>query len=1227
VWDYAATTGPLNAVTLTLPFGLRAHDPLPLGAIVRNGPANDYGVVSVAPSTGKIAFWENIDSAEARSLYPQRGQSVEGSVKLYSGETIVDLVDIDHAGYVLVFSSGRLAHLTLRDAQGRPSITTSFFHAPSANNGGFFSFKGLLGGAIRKTIAAVKARASESKGQMEVISVTRNATFQLWDLSWSGQQNFIREVDVQATIGSTVQADVSPEMRSQQEVQVLDFAILEQEHPQDILNLLLLVASSGRESIGYSLLEMELSDTGGIVRRAIPVRNFHQPLVPSEPTGTLLLPQPGHTAYVHFPGAVFLTSLAQPEESPDNQILMDSGRIPLPYQDTIYFREDLPIVVSGHGSELTNRKDKRATALIFVQQVGLFQITAHPPATDTTDPDRQKVTAHSKLEQATFYGAIRTTILDFKIKSRFSFTESDTEQAALDISAAILRSSHDTLEQVTSSLDDQFRKRAFALRMLIARLRSEYPPLSFQTTWQLLWNAEKLAAAHSLWNWYQDKLQDQQKHPEAYPAAVVMVDIVKALNERYKTPVRPEFGETDPIRQFFIKDVDNIGILMPWGWFFLRTFYMKDKTKEQSAVMQRISEGCDVISVPLEAAFDFRQTNIDEYGLDPLSLEDAIMRPGRGFDILPSAWTSSHNIVSSVRSLIDVARTMAVATYEEGFQEAAAQKIGKDNPRLVKLGCQTHIERFRWAMQQSDEQTKEMGRSLKREWDTNVRPQHILGLMEMGLATEGMKLAEQYRDMPTLVDLIWEETKWLENEKKHTRSKMEQAESTVKLNRIKERIGRYFETYGDDWANAFYSKYINMNHTAHLFAQEYLNQPALTKFMRADPSRARLRWISEVNGENDYDAAAASLYDAATKQETNAWCQRVELSIAKLAMLCKDQATSDGVPQPPPAQPREKTRAETRRGNRLSNISNRLLYTRVQDEVYERLLPIITGALDSDSAVELLMAEFGQGHLKDRPAHQTVLKQGFENLVHHKVVDPTLMIDILTLMNIDDDDENLSQVQADQFATALRALLVSGDLNRSSRASLLRLIWKRLLLKDDWAKINQTKNISDARLTDILVNTTIGWTIQCIGPFLSKFPPCPVHWFVTNIFADEKTVRDLWWPGPVSELLGAGATHGELCVRFSSEDLREPIIRDNVLDDTVLREHIEKNRLEEWFKQVCQAGSKVYLAKFREQAYAGNPQDVQAQSTIETPDAEGMEEYEEDDLVQPEAQDAEMQDS
>ena len=1241
VWDYSASNGPTRVVSIPLHFGLRASDPLPLGAIVRNGPTNDFGVVALAPSTGKIAFWENIDNADTRSLYPQRQQGVEGTVKLYSGETITDLVDAEHAGYVLVFSSGRLAQLTLRDSQGRPSITTTILSTPNGSGGSFFSLKGLLGGAIRKTIASVKARPSVSKGHMELISATRTGLFQTWDLNWSGQHHHQRDVDVHAEILSAVQANTAPEAHSQQDVYVLDFAIMEHQPTQEAVNLLVLVALSGRESLDYFLLEVDLSQTGATISRAIPVSNFHQPQLPKEPTGTLLLPQPGHTAYVQFPGAIFVASLAQPEESPEAQLLADSGRSNLPFQDSIYFRDDLNVTLSGSALEQPNRNDKRASALIFVQEFGLLQVVARSPVTTDEDKERLIVTARSKLEQATFFSTIPGNILDFSVKSRFSFSEDETAEAAVYISSGILSSAYDNLEKVTSSMDDQFRKRAFALHTLISQVRSEYPTLHFNTKWKLLWHAEKLAAAHKLWNWYQDKLQDQQAHPDAYPEKILMSDIIRALNERYKTPIQPELGETDTIRQFFLKNVDSLNILIPWAWFYLRTFYMKDGAKEQPSVMQRLSEGTDVMLVTLETAFEFRQANIESYGLDPACLDDSILRPGHGYDMLPHFWTSSHNIVSSIRSLVDVGRNLAVENYEEGYQEVLAQKIGKDNSRLVKIGCQTHIERFQWALAQADEQTRQMGRSLKEEWNTNVRPAHILGLMEIGLATEGMRLAEQYRDMPTLVNLIWEESNWLESEKASTRSKMEQAESTVKLNRIKERISRYFEIYGDEWAGAFYSKYINENQAAQLFVKEYLNQPALTKFLRADPSRARLGWINEVCGEKNYEAAAASLYEAGSKQETNSWCQRVELSMAKLAMLCKKEAKVGENQQPSAEGRKEKTRAEKVREQQFQSIEHQLEYTKIQEEIYDRLLPIITGALDDQSAVELLMAEFGQGRLKDRPAHQSILKEGFENLIHHKVIDPALMIDILTLMNTDENEEITTLLQTNEFNFALRVLIVNWhSIHRTTRDGLLKLVWKRLCIKDDWAMINNTKDISDAKLNEFLLSTAVGWTFQGLCKMIGKLLTYMLHSNLANVSAAEDPFSKVAWPKKLDDLLGAGGTHGELCVRFGSEDLREPIIKDNLLDDDILREHIDKNRLDEWFTAACRAGKKAYEASLRQEKQQHAPATAAAEGSAPqvnggneaeaemVPEAAGSDTFEGDvESIADQDQDVEMGDS
>lgn len=94
------------------------------------------------------------------------------------------------------------------------------------------------------------------------------------------------------------------------------------------------------------------------------------------------------------------------------------------------------------------------------------------------------------------------------------------------------------------------------------------------------------------------------------------------------------------------------------------------------------------------------------------------------------------------------------------------------------------------------------------------------------------------------------------------------------------------------------------------------------------------------------------------------------------------------------------------------------------------------------------------------------------------------------------------------------------------------------------------------------------------------------------------------WPKRIADLLGAGGTHGELCVRFGSEDLREPIIRDNLLDDDILREHMEKHRLEEWFVEACKAGKKAFEARRGQQQQFGRLQGLSFDGPDDYPQAQ-----------------------
>ncbi|KAJ4357683.1 uncharacterized protein N0V89_002259 [Didymosphaeria variabile] len=1151
VWDYAGATGVSKILALPLPPALKSIEPLPLGQIVRNGPTNDFGVVAVAPSTGKIVFWENIDSAETRSLFTQRRQGIEGALKLYSGERITNIVDVDHAGYILVLSSGRLAQLTLRDAQGRPSITTNVLNSPNGSSGSLFSLKGLLGGAIRKTIASVKAHPSESKGQMEVIAATRNGLFQLWDLSWSGQQIFKREIDAREKILGTVQQGSPPEMRGQQDIQILDFSVRGRSQEPGVTDVLVLVTLSGHNMLDHFLLEVDITEENAIVSLAIPLSNYHPAQLPKESTGTLLLPEPGHTALVQFPDAVVVASLAQPEESPEAQLVADSGVPVLPYQDCIYFKSDAHVQSVGHALEPAGRKNQTSSAIVFIQDFGILQVNAYGDESKA----RSKVSARSKLQQATFFSTVPGTILDFATKGRYSFSQSAVESAAIRISQGVLASAFEQLEGNSLMLEDQLRKRALALQTLNSHLRTQFPDLSFLGRWQLLWHAEKLAAAINIWDWYQKQLRKQETHPDLFPERNIMVDIIKALHEKFKTPIDESKGEKDPVRQFFLKDIESLDILLPWTWNYFRLFYIAPDPDE-------------VMLTAFETAFSFRKENIEQYGLDAESLDsDGILRPGQGYDKIPqNVWTSTHNLTASVRSIVDAGRKYADDCYEKREEEAVAGEVAQHNPRLVRISCQTHIERFRWALDQS-EKKRSTGMSLRDEWNTNVRPKQIYHLAGIGLATEGMNLAEHYHDMPTLVDLVWEETLYLEEAKAENHSKMMETEINLKLQRIKDRVASCFKRYNEQFADAYFSKYIAMGQSGLLLKKAREEdedlQKSLSKFLGADPSRSKLSWINNICGDDSYSMAATDL-QSASQQESNSWCNTVELSIAKLSALAQQEQDAEDFESDLTSESRRaKLHKSLQKGQKFQyQIENDLEVASIQAQLYEYVHPTIIAAMDDESAVQLLMTEYGQGRLSERPTLQRLLQQGFEQLVQHQVLEPCLFIDVLTLMNFNDATDADAEAW-NPFALALRFLAMN-NLQRTVGKGLPGLIWKRVLLQDDWAEIDRTQNLSGESMTEYLGQTIAGSTIRTL-----------TEWTLHDEAGIFRNVR----PRRVRDMFGSGCTDGEFCLRFPEEDLRRPIIQDNLSDENILDELIEKHRLEEWFDRTVAAGTSLAHAE------------------------------------------------
>ena len=168
IWPYnsSSTTPPSrDVISFKLPeeFARALQtDPLPLATFTARSVGGEPGIVIVSPKTGKVVYWDTITNAST-TIPGQTSSSADGTIPgLMTGETVQELVSAEPAGFLLTFSHGRVAHLTVRDQMGRPAIGVQFLRksASSASGGLFGSIRNVFGGDRRKGTPLVKSGAA-----------------------------------------------------------------------------------------------------------------------------------------------------------------------------------------------------------------------------------------------------------------------------------------------------------------------------------------------------------------------------------------------------------------------------------------------------------------------------------------------------------------------------------------------------------------------------------------------------------------------------------------------------------------------------------------------------------------------------------------------------------------------------------------------------------------------------------------------------------------------------------------------------------------------------------------------------------------------------------------------------------------------------------------------------------------------------------------------------------
>lgn len=1080
IWQYKQTS---LAAALSKPFSVLLPNqpaktpaplhPLPLGMLVHDSGAGEIALLVIMPVSGQVNYWESAKRAEHGDHIRQKHHGLQGTIGgMMSGETITRVTETEPDGFVLTTSNGRLFHLSVKDSQGRPLISTQFLRSTSASNGSFFgTITSVFSAASwRRDIAAVRAGPLRGKSHRSCIVATAQGVFQVWELARHSSKTLLFEIDAKNDIFGSLQKSNPSRFADEckKELTIIDFAVFPGRDgvgsPKDSHRLLVLAFMKGGRIGEYNLIDLRIG--GGAVQVDVvhPITCFNEGLWDGSRWNTLkpqvLLPEPAQTAFIFFDTSIVLVSLAQIEETPSSQLQLESHTLPDPFQDTLYLRKDLDYHVVGCSAEDAEGDIGKATCVFLVHGFGMAKVATLPPKEGQTASDRSAMTVKSKVEQAIFFGSREDNLLDFNPeRSQFRIDAHELEAATLDINDSIMRSTSNYLPALNLSMDEQLKNRAEALANLIAYTKLwTLKPL---TRWQLLWSAEKMAAARAIWQYYNAELSVRTDGDIS-----LLPELLQMVHEEFKKENRPERGESDIVRHYFINDVWRIELVIPWAQQALEELYFEG-LRDSAKQAKFISEADDIQILAMEAAFSFRTANFSRYGFDPAQLSDGIYQGS--YEILPQIWTSIPETVIKVKALADMSRQTALnddvspMDEEGGVDFELLKKLARDNPRLVHICCQVYDERCRWLQSRPDARSKAEGEALHRTY-LQVRRDLIAKIDELGLTDEGIKLAEKYGDMQALVDVIDRNTMTsLDRIAELGISDSEEEELQYRLVSNRERMESYFGKYGDEWADVLYTKTISRGEIADLFDNVGDFQEFLTRYLRKRPQYAKLSWINEVLAEKDFVKAAEDLLES-QKSEDNLWSKKVELSMGKLALMAAEEKG-------------QREKAEVSR--QIRRADRRMAIIDIQDKLYWYIEPALKGALDESAKADIALNEFGH-YTKKKPTLRNLLQNTMKTLTAREALQLDDLIDTLTLISPDIRHTKGEQFAERRFFLALKLLKLSGlrstDLGRSELHE--KIIWRRCMVQDNWEGINRTEGMTDAQVIEATSSTALFRTLK-----------------------------------------------------------------------------------------------------------------------------------------------------
>ncbi|KAI0014899.1 Nup133 N terminal like-domain-containing protein [Xylariomycetidae sp. FL0641] len=1211
VWPYATTTPSPEAFTFTLPYPSKhSTDPLPLGALIPSSASSaEPGLVVVMATSGKVTYWESISSATTLDFMRQQRNGVEGSISgMFSGEKVTQITNAESAsGFVIAFSTGRMAHLGVRDSQGKPSISVQYLRTSlGPSSSGFFGNLrlALSHSALQGDITAVRSERRTQQGECTVVASTSKGRIHAWRMHRGGQNDLLVEVDGRNAILNALRtADQKNKELPTESLKILDFCFVPKitspkyvqmsqlrEPPKSDMDqhlLLLTSLSRSRHACRYNLVEVIVSPDAsgqaletGVVR---PITTFSTP--PSHAAFTkprVYLPRPNLVAFVVFDHAAIVASIGQPPESPESQIMEDNHVLPATFEDVVDLRKDPSLEIVGSGAEephlpglggdearVSRVRTKNPAAILIVRGSGTLRVAVTDVERFASDAP-PTVTAKTKLEQAVFFGVKEDNPLVFDVQHVTPFTNEEYGAAALALSHEILASNGPQFSSVAPRVEANLQERSRYLDKIMTQIKSVDAHLDRATKWQLLWNAEKLHVAGTLWRKHEEFAQLREN---ATRKKTIVAEIVEFIRNEEKSRPDVARGEVDQLRHWFIRDVDRMDLFIAWAYQVIK--HNSKALLDQLSLARLIQEAAELYNSALRDAYAFRARHLEMYGLADEQMENGILVSN--YAGLPEPWTCRHWVANNVKRHVELCNEwirQQWGTDVEAQKELVLQTRSL-LPELTEIYLTVLQELARSYLNSGDPKKITDGQPYQDLYDKD-RHDKVVALASSESWEDAIKLAEAHRSLPALAEVLTREITVLREQLAAPGIPPQQAAILESRMADKEEIVREsFAEYGQEFAFPFY-EYLFTSYGVDALLQYDGDKQYKTQFLRTKPELAKISWINDIVGEEDIDHAADTLLDLGLTQEQRIWNKKIELSLGKLARMAESSR--------PPSQASMSVQEVEVNGAaedaRVAAIDRELAIIEIQNELYDtQIRPVINVALDASEELGLVLEGFSLKHPKKYKILSQIFEQGMKRLLQHEALDPLTLIDILTLITLPADTKNM---MADQFFLAIQ--VAYNGLSGAERVQAERLIWRRCFLREDWTTLNNTSLKKDNDVMDVLGQTEL-FQVYC------------------TLFAHRKSATDMLHCDhsankPVSEQNGdtqfeyarinpsdaAGVYTEILDSRFSKKD---PGFREKLLDamrweDTNLRNHIEKHRLDEWAKETRRFAEEAVVQQYDE---------------------------------------------